>query len=667
MDDQQKLTDYLDLNRGLYIEGNNWCADHRQTDLFSRFHINFDSIGVDNEINRVTSAVNCRIGENRYGYLTGAYSANIPDRISAGEFAETILTCNLNFTRGVYHDGGSYRTYGQSISFVGLVNNQGFNRAQFLRQTIIQLAGYQGTLRGQVVSNRTGEPVEGATISVNDCGLSAVTDAHGNFAIARIPVGNFSLRVEAHGYTVINAAEFSFEGQREMSVEIRMTHPEIALDPYTFAREINQDAERTYRISVSNPGEDLLQFSTRIRAMRVAGKLWDEVESFDAGSAVNDDRLQAAMFFQGHYWIAGGNGGADSINKLYKVGADGDIVAEFDQDSESDFGYRDLTNDGQFIYAVDDNYIAQINPATGIETGVRIQSPVNPTLSITYDPATGWFWISGDPMTNIMALDRRGNRMRVVSNRNHLNITALFWDAADEDRQPLKMVTVDREMNVWIMKNDCLSLSFTPVVQIAMDREESPGGGELSTELYPYTRTLVLQRQGPEDWISNFEAGSNFNWISLAPQIAEVAPGSEMALNMTLNARGMDIGQTCEAHILFDHNTPAGDIWLDVTMTVVDPLSAPEATQPVQFGITGVYPNPFNSTATVEFGLDQETEVQVDLYDLSGRMVETLLSGRLSAGTHRAAISAEGLASGLYLVRLSTEGRQSLQKVMLTR
>jgi len=76
------------------------------------------------------------------------------------------------------------------------------------------------------------------------------------------------------------------------------------------------------------------------------------------------------------------------------------------------------------------------------------------------------------------------------------------------------------------------------------------------------------------------------------------------------------------------------------------------------FGLTSVSPNPFNSQAVSSYKLQVSSWVKMGLYDLNGKLVQTLAEGWQEAGSHQAVIDGTQLSSGLYLVKL-TAGRES--------
>jgi hypothetical protein len=73
---------------------------------------------------------------------------------------------------------------------------------------------------------------------------------------------------------------------------------------------------------------------------------------------------------------------------------------------------------------------------------------------------------------------------------------------------------------------------------------------------------------------------------------------------------------------------------------------------PTTYGLEQNYPNPFNPTTVIRYALPQAGEVQLEVYDMMGRKVSTLVRGTKSAGYHEAVFDASHLGSGAYMYRL---------------
>ena len=91
-----------------------------------------------------------------------------------------------------------------------------------------------------------------------------------------------------------------------------------------------------------------------------------------------------------------------------------------------------------------------------------------------------------------------------------------------------------------------------------------------------------------------------------------------------------------------------------------------KATLPDGYELLQNYPNPFNPTTEIAFGIPEAGEVKLTIYNLSGQLVRTLVSGQLSAGNHRVTWNAtddrgQRVASGIYLYVLKA-GSVTIQK-----
>lgn len=77
------------------------------------------------------------------------------------------------------------------------------------------------------------------------------------------------------------------------------------------------------------------------------------------------------------------------------------------------------------------------------------------------------------------------------------------------------------------------------------------------------------------------------------------------------------------------------------------------------------YPNPFNQRITVEFELPEAGEIELKVFDISGREITTLDTGHLTLGKHSVVWDADGCASGVYFVRLETADDVQTRKIVL--
>jgi hypothetical protein len=60
-------------------------------------------------------------------------------------------------------------------------------------------------------------------------------------------------------------------------------------------------------------------------------------------------------------------------------------------------------------------------------------------------------------------------------------------------------------------------------------------------------------------------------------------------------------------------------------------------------------PNPFDASTTLRFDLARSGHTRLDVFDLSGRLVRTMLDSALPAGAHSVEFASDDLAGGIYL------------------
>ena len=92
---------------------------------------------------------------------------------------------------------------------------------------------------------------------------------------------------------------------------------------------------------------------------------------------------------------------------------------------------------------------------------------------------------------------------------------------------------------------------------------------------------------------------------------------------------------------------------------------AESSPRPVNFSLSQNYPNPFNAQTAISFNLKHSSSVKVEVFDLTGAEVTTLVDGYLSAGPHEVVWDASDVASGVYYYRLTAGSEQQTMKAVL--
>ncbi len=195
--------------------------------------------------------------------------------------------------------------------------------------------------------------------------------------------------------------------------------------------------------------------------------------------------------------------------------------------------------------------------------------------------------------------------------------------------------------------------------------------------------TLVLAHEGGVDSVyvgtGSFAASqdASFTFNGSSAQVTGTAM-PDTVKNLTINnSSGVTLSQ--ETHItgvlalqggVFDNTIPFTLGLSAIISYDGGSLKIPTAIEetggdiPTSFDVSQNYPNPFNPTTRIAFAIPSEADVKLEVFDILGRLVTTLVNERVQAGSYTVQFDAAGLSSGTYIYRLATPGK-AISKMMV--
>lgn len=158
---------------------------------------------------------------------------------------------------------------------------------------------------------------------------------------------------------------------------------------------------------------------------------------------------------------------------------------------------------------------------------------------------------------------------------------------------------------------------------------------------------------------------SPFNWLISQKFGGVVAPGETESVNLTLNAVDVPTGNY-ETVLQVRSNDPANPVIEVPISATIEMATSSEVSQetPQRLQLSQNYPNPFNPTTTIQFSLNQSSDVTLEVFNITGQKIATLVNGTLNAGSHQNTFDASRLSSGIYMYRLNTR-EQTLTRQMI--
>ena len=86
---------------------------------------------------------------------------------------------------------------------------------------------------------------------------------------------------------------------------------------------------------------------------------------------------------------------------------------------------------------------------------------------------------------------------------------------------------------------------------------------------------------------------------------------------------------------------------------------------PENFTLAQNYPNPFNPVTTISYELPKDSDVTLTIYDITGRLIETLVNEKQQPGYYSVQWDASQYSSGVYIYRIQADGFSAVKKCLL--
>jgi hypothetical protein len=107
--------------------------------------------------------------------------------------------------------------------------------------------------------------------------------------------------------------------------------------------------------------------------------------------------------------------------------------------------------------------------------------------------------------------------------------------------------------------------------------------------------------------------------------------------------------------------------WYQTRSFITDVEEIQGKNLPAEFRLWQNYPNPFNPSTIISYALPKQSNVSLEVYDVLGRLVLTLIRQTQPPGEYRFRLDASGLASGVYFYRMVAGSFVDTKKLLLLR
>lgn len=121
-------------------------------------------------------------------------------------------------------------------------------------------AGTSGKIAGMIVNSETGEPLAGATVSIEQLGITSVTDPDGEFYLINIPVGTYTLLARSLGYEALAKLEVKVMLDLTTPVDFELAPAPIATDKVVTVKADRPQIQRDRTSSVNIVTRDEMRY-----------------------------------------------------------------------------------------------------------------------------------------------------------------------------------------------------------------------------------------------------------------------------------------------------------------------------------------------------------------------------------------------------------------------
>jgi hypothetical protein len=321
---------------------------------------------------------------------------------------------------------------------------------------------------------------------------------------------------------------------------------------------------------------------------------------------------------------------------------------------------------------------------TGADTAVVSSLPPGDTLVNIFDQFT--LGAVGDTYDFVfytdLADDYSTNDSMIVS----VVVDSFCFDNSDGTAETSFHVEHPSGDSNWVCSLfDLSSIPFDyQIVEIAFSENPTANGTDLWDTLgvyYPRASDGMPDLASPIEEIYNYDPAdgpNGDNYTDPGFTVYPLTPSSDSIWFCwswpDMNFYGPFIGGDTYTYYGFYVSVDWGATWLyndnatlvaRVCLESITDAGRTATALPGGFVLYDAYPNPFNPTTNIAFDLPVASDVALEVFDVLGRKVATLVDGSLPAGNHTEMWDASNTSSGVYFARLTTENTTATTKVTL--
>lgn len=457
--------------------------------------------------------------------------------------------------------------------------------------------------------------------------------------------------------------------------------PEMAVTPSSFAVELESGQSTDLILNIGNPSEGILLFEIEPEILNRIRNGYDRpVPAMVLSESSSDGATKCDYDRDGGYFTVTYEGPKSEV-----AGSDPAPPMTLDQGGPDEFGYTwidsnepdgpefnwiDISGDGEALEFSDD----------------QNRGPFDLGFSMPfYDDYFSAIRICSNGWLSFTSTETEWVNETIPNAPEPNNLLAPFWDDLNpSDGGMIYFYTngVDSAVAAWIEVPHYQYSGqgiYTFEVILTSDGEITYQYESVEGELASNTvgiedgeGAVGLQVAYDQPYVENSLAVRFIppvRWLSADPLSGFVMPEGSQDITVTFDATELEEGQYLGFLDISSNDPYRPDMAVACTLTVRGQtgVGEPVAAVPTEFGLSQNYPNPFNPSTSVSYALPEDCHVRIEIFDILGRKIETLIDGWQAAGKYTVLWNGEERSSGLYFYRIHAGDYSEARKMLLLR
>ncbi len=636
----------MDNGGAVYLEGTNIGQDHDGTDFLSYFGLDFEGQGLlHTGISSLAGQADSFVEGKLLQHQVNTY-ADIHNNWFSTNTGQVLFKSNDNHIRTVMNETSSYRTIASSFLVAGVIDSENLNTKRNLMQLYISYltnqAGPELFLDQSSLDFGTIVPGESASQTI-------LLQNHGNnpLTITNISTSNPL-------FNISNTDDVSLELGNIFALEVAFSNESSGEFQGEISFLTNDPAysQVTIPVMINNFSFPALEYPT---ALEVTSNNGDGEISFDLNNlgqqnlnywieVFNTERNSGGPDLYGYTWQDSNEEGLEFIwNDISAIGTSVNFLSTDDfVDLELPFGFP---------------FYGQLKHQARISTNGYITFGED---GVDY---------SNDPIPSPFQPN---------------DLIAIFWDDLNGANADFYYY-YDEDYSKFIVQysnfpffNGTGNLNFQAHLSINGDicfyydlMEGNLYSATIGIENANATDGLQIIYNG--NYLSSYHAikiSYNAPWVNLDKWQGQITENNPETITLSIPQDFLASGQY-HANLRIHTNDPDNDLvtiplTAEITSVSNDDNYIPMVTSALQQN----YPNPFNPETTINFFLAKEGQVFIDIYDIKGRKVKSLVKDYFTQGKHSAVWKGDNeegkpVSSGIYLYKMRNGSFSSSRKMIL--